>query len=359
MINSFTNLYYLGVFKLFSGDTGADFLNDNIAGKQLFRQRIDAVWNNYIGGSAVWIQIVNLSAIIGFVYLLWNLFDLMNQAIAEERINQIIHRIVVICVVLVFLSNNGALAATLGKANRDFIFLLDQGVSQGLQLDNQYNQKFRDLVGKSQARGILQSANAECADNALIDPAAYQQCMADYFTKIEAKINPSPENQSFLDEIKIFTQKAISGNLDTATYVGQQVVFANDRFKLFIAGISYRLAADVALIASTLFLPLALAGALMPNGEKSIFGWFSVTYGIGMSIISFTLAVSIVSSILTSGDGIDDAVLAFLLGKAIPIFSSAMGLGGAWILFSTLSGAGLNAASQSGFSRTAKSILGR
>lgn len=341
-------------------DVEEDILNDNLLGGQVFKQRIDEMWTTYIGPNAdgaahpVWTISVRLAGYIAIPMLAWMLMLMFKKFSQDEDFFGELDKIVFLIVILALLTNNGYLAGNLARSMRGLVVGIDRQIAQDITAYNTEYNDIKDVVGGAQARKFILEADRQCQEKILGDNEEYKTCLE---TEVNAKIESieavGTTNQGLLGGLKKF----IGGGANLASYLGQTYVLADDRLKLFLTGLAFSIAADIAMFATALFTPIALAASLMPTGQKAVFAWLAAFYGIGATKVSYTLLVSLMASVLADQDGIGDFVMALAIGRIVPITAIALGTGGGMAFFSSLSSIGVDMASKAGVSRTVSALF--
>lgn len=354
---SYSVYLFGGILDWFSGDLGTDLTNDSVASQNAFRGRIDELWQDYIGGShPIWTNINLISGLIAFVCFGCLLLVILKKAESNDNFLSEIDRLFVAIVIIIMLMNNGQLVAESAKVMRSLVVGIDRSVAVSLAGSNKLSQEFRDLLGETKARQVLNDANKACGEFLTIDNEKYIDCMEAIFQKEEDALVANNGNQGFINRLQEFAIGIKDGTLEAGQYLATTVVFSEDRIKLYLAGIAFSLSADIAMFVTALFGPIAIASSLIPVGQKAVYGWITSFYSIGATKVSYTLIVGLMADILTTSNGIGDYLLAFMLGKVVPIVAIALGVGSGVMFFSTLSGIGLNATSNIGIWRSLKAV---
>jgi hypothetical protein len=348
----------------FSGSVEGDIISDNLASKQLFKERIDELWACYIGSGSgvcagtgahpIWTITVDLAALIALIAFIWAFLGIFKKMNESENYFAELDQIIFILVIIIMLMNEGEMAADVARSLRAIAIGIDSQVSTQVSVYNSTFNSIKDEAGDRDARTFVIGATKRCSDYINEGQEEYKTCV---LKEVQAEIDRAGTNANpaFLSGL----QKVLTGVVDFASYVGQTSILAEDRIKLFIAGLSFSIAADMAMFLNALFVPIALAASILPVGQKAIFGWFATFWGIASTKISYTLMVALMTDILASQDGVGDLLLAWMIGKILPWIAVILGSGGGFVFFSSLSGMGLKYASGVSISESFKSMTSK
>lgn len=356
------NFAYTGWWP-FGGDVETDITTDNLISKQVFRERIDELWDCYIGNGTgtcagtgthpIWTISVQLAALIALICFIWAFLGLFKKMNENESYLAELDQIIFVVVIVVLISNKGAMAAELARTLRGVVIGIDDQVGTQVSVYNSTFNSIKDEAGDQEARRFVVEATDRCTSYVAEGQEKYKECV---LKEVQAELDKGTNtNPTFISGL----QKILTGAIDFVSYVGQTTIMAEDRIKLFIAGLSFAIAADMAMFLTALFLPIALAASILPVGQKAIFGWLSFFYGVGATKVAYTLLVALATDILATQNGVGDFILAWLIGKGLPWMAVILGGGGGMVFFSSLSGIGLKYASSVSISETFKSLGGK
>ena len=345
-----SNLIYLGVGGIFSGNSGRDLTNDARNSRLIFKDTLDYQWSQYIGTDTshpVWLIFTYLGSTIAGLLLFYFAVDLFKKLMTNDFLVSDLLELRKPLIVAVFLANNAALTVTLALGMRELI----QGVN--FQIIDAYGvyqdasieyAKANDLLSNEEVRGEVNNANLKCSDLIISDPTNYSKCMEEELAKAQIAVEGAG-NKNLATKIGEFITGIKNNTYDLATYTASSAALADERLKLFTSGIAFNLGADIALFYTALYGPIAISTSLLPVGQNSFVAWLSAFYAIGFTQISNTIMISLMADILTNGRGIESFITATLIGKIIPTLSVLFGAGGGMVLYSSLVGLGIGASS--------------
>lgn len=101
--------------------------------------------------------------------------------------------------------------------------------------------------------------------------------------------------------------------------------------------IAYVLMIQAAFALSILGAPIALALSMLPKGEKPIFIWLSSTFGVGITLISFTIIVAFIAGGLSRTNFSNPIILPLVQAILAPLLATALGQKGAEAAYRGLS----------------------
>lgn len=341
---------------LLAQSTAQDFLKSHIGGSKVLRESIDELWTNYIGTGLIWGKIVQLSSIIAFICFCILIISIVKKITSNGSLEEEIDRFILVVIIGILLSGNAAVTADLAKGMRGLAIAIDDTVAAQLKSANTINQEFEELLGRTAANSVLAAAEEQCKGTIDESIDFYEACMKSQLNKyIEESKSPGFTGavEGILERAKQVTRKGQK----FIGYTGTSILFAQDRLKLYINSIVFAVAADMAMLITGLFGPMAVGASLLPAGPKAVFGWIVGYYTIASGKISYTLMFGLLADILNNVDSLTDLVLPVMIGKALPIMATLLAVGGGAVLYSSLASFGLSALKGMSLSKTALKLM--
>lgn len=344
------------LLNVFSGSSAQDLLNGHTAGIQTLRGSINQMWDTYIGAGQIWITICKFASIIAFVCLVWLLINMLKKVTSNGDILDDMDKFVLIIAVCILLFDNGYMDAIWAKGMRGLVVGINDTVATQLKTTNAIKEEFEEMLGRAAANQALAAAEEQCSD--IIDENIdfYEACMKSQLKQWqEASKSEGFKGaiQGILNSFETAGRKVSKG----VGYIGTTTLLTGQRFNLYRTGIAFAVSADLAMLITGLFGPIAAAASLMPVGPKAIFAWITGYYMIGSTQIAYTLMIGLAADMLSDADALGDLVLPFLIGRSLPIIAIGLGVGGGAALFSSLSASSLSSIGKTNWIKSAVTSL--
>lgn len=351
----------LNLVFLQSGSLSQDALNDRVTGLTLLRGNIDKMWNNHIGTGYIWETLCKFAGIIAFVCLAWLLLSMAKKATSDGDILDEFDKFVLVIFVCILLVDTGRVDAEWARGMRGLAVGINNTVATQLKSVNAIALEFEEMVGKAEADNVLASANKTCrdyrfesqipqqnqAENATeeneVEENTYESCMRSELEKYQQETQSTGVFGAIgglLDKLR----DTVGGAAELVGYGAASLFTFDDRLKLFRTGIAFNLNAEIAMLITGLFGPIAAAASLMPVGSRAIFAWITGYYTIGTTQIAYTIMVGLLAEMIRGVDSIGDYILPIMIGKSLPLIAVFLGMGGGAALFSALASSGLSQA---------------
>ncbi|MGB5635263.1 MAG: hypothetical protein WBM44_17610 [Waterburya sp.] len=340
------------LLNVLSGSSAQDLLNGHAAGIQTLRGSIDQMWSTYIGAGQIWQTICKFASIIAFVCLAWLLVNMVKKVTSDGDILDEMDKFVLIIAVCILLFDNGYMDAIWAKGMRGLVVGINDTVATQLKTTNAIKEEFEELLGRATANQALAAAEEQCSDIFDENIDFYEACMKSQLKQWqEASKSEGFKGaiQGILNSFETAGRKASKG----LGYIGTTALLSGQRFNLYRTGIAFAVSADLAMLITGLFGPIAAAASLMPVGSKAIFAWITGYYMIGSTQIAYTLMIGLAADMLSDADALGDLILPFLIGRSLPIIAIGLGVGGGAALFSSLSASSLSSIGKSNWIKSA------
>ena len=340
-------------FAIASGSTAQDLLNGQVASQQTLRGSIDRMWITYIGSTHnIWTTMVRFGGLISVICLGWLLITVVQKAANNDQFLEQLDQFVWVIVIIILLINNGAYIAELARGMRSLYLGINDTVAVQLQSNNRIKEEFDEQLGRLQADRILELAKVTCEDTKkeVVESEdgteqdgiqAYEKCMMDELQKFrDASTGDGLLGaiDGLMNEIRI----KVGQGAKLLGYGASTIAFGGDRYKLFITGIAFSICADLGMLITALFGPVAAGASSMPGGSKAIYGWITGFYAIAATQIAYTLMMGLLADMLSESDSLGDYILPWLIGKALPIIAVGLGAGGGVAMYSSMTAAAMS-----------------
>ncbi len=256
---------------------------------------------------------------------------IVNNGFSTEVINEIIYPIIII----LMLSNNGALLANTSLFFRDF----SNGINDQVLSITRNGITYREAIKASNNNRAfitnVQSQLAECevepdkkvdGDGNVINSRqackdrVLEQATKDARTYREKQgLDFTPPNLKFWEIPGVIANSAVQATL-FLFFAGFEAAFQ------FIVQIAFLLNAYVA--------PVFLVMSLFPSGSRPIFTWLSGWLTLGLILISYSIMVGLGSSAVVNNPPTNPLFLPLLQGVFSPFLAVGIGIGGGMSSFS-------------------------
>jgi hypothetical protein len=323
------------------------------ATSNLVAQGWDQTWTNVISGPLYGILARFGLMIAGFVIIFF-VFQLARNML-EDHSNRPIAELIWPIVVVVFLSNNGALLGGLTLGMRNFINQQNSQIltvtSAGLNAQSALNRLANFQSAKSQL-AALQNACDNIRDNALLE-----SCLIGVREQADQIIQSAASkevNGSWLGSLQTLAQQAISnplqglGNLAGATVRFISLPFAGIAQAILMASqAAFQLLVEASMLLTAVLGPIALGASLLPFGAKPIWAWLTAFWSVGLCKLSLNILTGLIAQ-ATYQSGPTDAmglIIPIALGILSPILAISMAAGGGMAIFNGLTSAATNVVS--------------
>lgn len=253
-------------------------------------------------------------------------------------------------VVIAMLANNAALTANVTLAMRNVVDktsteILSTTLLQVKMEDAIQNAVLRGAIGSeitaqiSQCQGLVGDSQKECLISA---NEQVQQTIRDFqqhtgipgsFVKIGAAIEDAVKNNPLIQGGRGFLQGGVAGFFggylnSTVESVVSTVLLA---FQWAFANIL-----QISMLLTGLIGPLAVAGSLLPFGNKSIYTWVIGFFSLGMAQISYNIIVGMCAVVIVNADITDVNGFLVIVGLLGPALALAIATGGGMSVFNVI-----------------------
>lgn len=339
---------YYTYLAFLSSNSGRDFINDTSSAQTVFRDRLDYQWHTYLGGTnshPIWTIMVNFSLFIALGVFIFYAYTTLIEFNEKPFKFSDLKKFILPTLIGILLANNGQLTAQMILGLRDLGQGLNYNIAETYGVYNQVSTDFakaNNVLSNSQVRSEVSIAQDSCKDLQR-DLNRYEECMIEI---LEARQTAAQNNGNpgLFGSIRNLVTGVRNNLIDLTTYTLSSAALAGDRIRLYASAVAFNVAADIALFYAALYSPVAVATSLIPSATNSIIGWLSMVYTIIFTQISYTIMISLMADMLNQGRGLESFIFAFLVGKFIPTLAVAFGVGGGYVLFSSLSAMGIGTA---------------
>lgn len=304
----------------------------------------DQVWTTSMSGPLYGVLSRLGLTIAGFVVIFF-VFQFARNML-EDNSNRPISELIWPLVVVVFLSNNGALLSGLTLGMRGFINQQNSQVlsttTAGINAQQALNRIAGFQAAESQLAG-LQSACDQVRDN-----AALQSCLdgvkarADQIFQQEAN-QYGGEFGLRLQQIRdAVTRNPLQAGLDAAGAATGAVIRAKSMPYLIIAQtilvasqVAFQHLIEASMLLTGLMGPIALGASLLPFGAKPIWAWLTAFWSVGICKMSLNIVSGLIAQSSVQAGPLDASglVMPIVLGVLSPILAIAMASGGGMAIF--------------------------
>lgn len=330
----------------FSGNLGQDILNDTRSAQTIFRDSLDYQWTQYIRGAShpIWLIMDKIGGIIAAGAVFYLGFDLIKKHQQNDFRYVDLQQFILPGIITALLIKNGLGAGYLAMGMRDFGNNINFDIAQRFNVYNSISTEFakaNSVLTNEEVRKEVIKAQQECQD-LFEQNDVYVNCLKSVLEEATERERQSRANGNLLQGLEDLLTSVKNDVVDLATYTVSSAFLIDERFKLYAAAIAFSISADMALFLTALTAPLALSLALIPSATNGFFAWLSLFYTIQMTLISYTIMVSLMADINNNGREVESFIFSLLLGKFIPFLAVVFGSLGGMTMFSSFSGAGLN-----------------
>jgi hypothetical protein len=305
----------------------------------------DQVWTTSMSGPLYGVLARLGLTIAGFVIIFF-IFQFARNML-EDNSNRPVAELIWPLVVVVFLSNNGALLGGFTLGMRGFINDQNSQIlsttTAGINAQQALNQIASFQAAEAQFAG-LQSACDQVRDN-----AALQSCLDG--VKARAEQIYQQEANRYGGEWQLRFQQF----RDTVTNPGQALTAATGavlRAKsmpylviaqtiLIAAQAAFQNLIEASMLLTGLMGPIALGASLLPFGAKPIWAWLTAFWSVGICKMSLNIISGLIAQTSVQAGPLDVSglVMPIVLGVLSPILAIAMASGGGMAIFNGITSA--------------------
>ncbi|BAY42176.1 hypothetical protein NIES2111_65720 (plasmid) [Nostoc sp. NIES-2111] len=341
LINKITNyLFFLEV----TGDTNAeDIVDGAINASRMVVSAFKEDWLNLASGqSEVFKAVVDVSALVGVVFVsFWSVSwysRLTQEGLSNEIISEMVYPLLV-CLMLTI--NDGQLLA-----NTSLMF---RNVAVNL------NDKVLSITRNGVTlRDAIRTTNMDQAF-ALSAQAQMQECEKKPTSGKDKQGNPiNPRElcqKEKADQIKEQAQKyrdkyglpSYSNSWNPLDIAGQTINSMVQTFSWIIfSGLqaAFQYTVQVAFLMNAYIAPIFLVLSLFPFGAKPIYAWVSGWVALTLVLMSYSIVCGIAASSIVNTSNNNPLFLQLIQAILSPILAVAMGAGGGMAVFSCFSSSG-------------------
>lgn len=310
----------------------------------------DQVWTTSMSGPLYGVLSRLGLMIAGFVVVFF-IFQFARNML-EDNSNRPISELIWPLVVVIFLSNNGALLGgfTLGMRG-----LINQENSQILSTTTagiNAQQALNRIASFQSAEAQLASLQSAC--DQVRDNAALQSCLdgvkarADQIFQQEAN-QYGGEWGLRLQQIRdAVTRNPLQAGLDAGASAVGAVLRAKSMPYLIIAQtilvaaqVAFQNLIEASMLLTALMGPIALGASLLPFGAKPIWAWLTAFWSVGICKMSLNIISGLIAQASVQAGPLDVSglVMPIVLGLLSPILAIAMASGGGMAIFNGITSA--------------------
>lgn len=323
------------------------FQNETAAQQLKASKALDAIWTHVIGGGA-WTGMSQMGAFIAVFTLAFFMFYLMKSWTSSEY-DTPISELVWPLIVALLLAGNGKFAGEMALGLRGVINIQIQNVQRSMADTDAVKAKMTEVAT---TRAGLEKINAEFEQcKTTNDSVKYTACM----TRLKQTINDeqikTPGVQllknlgrevdgaianvqaAVADPGEAISKGVVAVGVKVTKIVGFPLLLS---LKPLISGLAYlyQWLMELAMLATALLLPVALAVSLMPE-HKAIFAWLTAMLSIANAKLCYTVIVAWGAEAMLT-DPSQDFVFLMLTGIGAPFFSLILASGGGLAMYSAM-----------------------
>jgi hypothetical protein len=310
----------------------------------------DQVWTTSMSGPLYGVLSRLGLMIAGFVIIFF-VFQFARNML-EDNSNRPISELIWPLVVVLFLSNNGALLGGLTLGMRGFINEQNSQIlsttTAGINAQQALNRIASFQSAEAQLAG-LQSACDQVRDN-----AALQSCLdgvkarADQIFQQEANQYGGEWGLRLQQLRDAVTRNPLQAGLDAAGAAAGAVLRAKSLPYLVIAQtilvaaqVAFQNLIEASMLLTGLMGPIALGASLLPFGAKPIWAWLTGFWSVGLCKMSLNILSGLIAQSSVQAGPLDASglVMPIVLGVLSPILAIAMASGGGMAIFNGITSA--------------------
>ncbi len=333
----------------------------------------DSIWDSVLQGG-IYHALCNVGILIALICLMMFIVDFAKKwlELGSGGGDWIIAEIMIPVLVILLLTNQGALLGQVSKGMRDIINDVNNQVLTATAADIQFSKTLSGLADHDGAKNRLREMRSKC--NTMTDNAELEQCLrenqlqaqqiaADYQSAHSGMSNWASDLQDYIQKAfsdpltAIKTAATLSTPSGVFSAVGNNAVVSIGNTALtgivevvllaFMAAFQHTI--EAVLLLTALIAPIPIGASLLPFGAKPMYAWIAGFWSVGMMKISFNIIVGLIGTVIaTAGpNATGELVLAAILGIFSPLLAMGIAAGGGMALFQGIC-SGVQAAASKG-----------
>lgn len=307
---------------------------------------LDQLWTNVISNGGAWKGMSQAGAFVAVFTLALFMFYLMKSWTSNEY-DTPISELVWPLIVALLLANSGKFAAEMALGFRGVINIQIANVQRSMTNTDEVNKKIADTTATQAGLQEINALYDKCKTTN--DPVEYNSCLASLKTLVDDKNSKIPGaaifksiQQKVDSSIQIMADAAAdpgdalnrtavtigTGLLRTAGAPGLLLL------KPIVSGLAYlyQWLMELAMLATALLLPMALAVSLMPE-HKAIYAWLTAMLSIANAKLCYIVIVAWGAEAMLT-DPSQDFIFLMFTGLGAPLFSLVLASGGGLAMYS-------------------------
>lgn len=314
---------------------------------------LDQLWTNVISNGGAWKGMSQAGAFVAVFTLALFMFYLMKSWTSNEY-DTPISELVWPLIVALLLANSGKFAAEMALGFRGVINIQIANVQRSMTNTDEVNKKIADTTATQAGLQEINALYDKCKTTS--DPVEYNSCLASLKTLVDDKNSKIPGAAIFKSiqqkvDSSISTLNAIAadpGGVPGAIgeAVNKSVVTIGTGLlrtagapgllllKPIVSGLAYlyQWLMELAMLATALLLPMALAVSLMPE-HKAIYAWLTAMLSIANAKLCYIVIVAWGAEAMLT-DPSQDFIFLMFTGLGAPLFSLVLASGGGLAMYS-------------------------
>jgi hypothetical protein len=311
----------------------------------------DQAWTNALSGPLYGI-LARLGLMIAGFVIIFFVFQFARNML-DDATNRPLAELIWPIVIVVFLSNNGALLSGLTLGMRGFINAQNSQIlsatTAGLNAQEALNRIASFQSAQAQLSG-LQTACDQVRDN-----TALQSCFDSVKSRAD-QILQQEANRTIGGawglRLREMAQSITSNPAGALVGAGQVAITSSIRAQSFpamiltqtiliAAQIAFQHLIEASMLLTALMGPIAMGASLLPFGAKPIWAWLTAFWSVGLCKMALNILSGLIAqSTYQSGPtDISGLVMPIVLGLLSPILAMAMASGGGLAIFNGMTGA--------------------
>ncbi|WP_193200314.1 hypothetical protein [Nostoc sp. MG11] len=366
------------------------FAQGAFAGADLVQQATDMATNVATGFNQLWGQVItgplyfsicDVGKLFAIATLIFFIVEWTKQMVAGEEQRAFTSFIWPMIVVL-FLSNNGALLGKSTLGMRDYVNNVNNYVLSSTVAGLTLRTAFEKAVGVTSARSVIGREIQECQTDSRT-PQESVDCLKSAKDRLQSQypeyfIGSSGPFSWLIQRI----DRIISAPIDAiqsganplqvifspfSAIIGSQIITIVSIILLGLSG-AYQWGLELTLLVTALIGPIALGGSLLPYGAKSIVTWFIGFFTVGFNKLCFNIIVGLAGQLISQSRADQPLFFLFFIGLVAPFLATGLAAGGgiailqqlnkASDMYISLANNAINFAVTQGLSRATRTIKG-
>lgn len=318
----------------------------------------DSIWDSVLQGG-IYLALCNVGILIALICLMMFIVEFAKKWLESGSGGDwVIAEIIIPLLVIVLLTNQGALLAELSKGMRDIINDVNTQVLTATAADAQFAATLSGLADHDGSKNQIQEIRSRC--NTMTDNAKLQKCLSDNLAEAQKVASTYQSTHSgmsnWASDLQDYIQKAFSdpftaiqtaASLSTpggaisavagnaAISIGNTAATGIVEVLLLAFMTAFQHTIEAVLLLTALIAPIPIGASLLPFGAKPMYAWIAGFWSVGMMKISFNIIVGLIGTVIaTAGpNATGEIVLAAILGVFSPLLAMGIAAGGGMALF--------------------------